>query len=409
VSGFFHVILKYPIPSGSQTMCGDANCANITGPPPCAAGQTRCAADLPLPGIQGGQTIASVYAPTPDPQGHSLAQTWTFSGANVSDFAGCHACTFDCTQTVEVGWTMDPFYETQNVNSPHLFVYSTQDGYWNTGAYAPNPAPKPNCDCEQRLGADCNACLNTVPNPWVGVTFPGLPQFTPGMSVFAPSQIGQKPPKEVLFSTLNDGAGAGWWVLVNGSPIGFYPSKIFQTAHPPQVGSLANTASSFWAGGEVASAPGTSYTPSSPAMGLMGSGIGAPIGFGASAYHRNVEYFIPGTNGNVTTISTAFFNLEATDQNCYNYGAGLAGLPLAGPAPGASNWNNWLYYGGLGHNCGSFWSGFPGSCDACCTFVPSNVLTSAGTCPATLSSSTQQCDSSCLQPPAVQSGICGGG
>ncbi|MGH7270890.1 MAG: hypothetical protein ACREJ3_10715, partial [Polyangiaceae bacterium] len=305
VSGYFHVMLKYPLASAGVLMCGDKTCANITGSPPCASGQTTCEVDMPPPGIQGGSTIAAVYAPTPDPAGHSLAQTWTFSGANVSDLTGCHQCTTDCTQTVEIGWVVQPMFETMNVNSPHLFVYSTQDGYWNTGAYAPDPAPPPNCGCEERLGTDCGACLNTVPNPFVAFTLPGFPQYTPDMTVFAASQAFSTPVKEVTFSTVNTGA---------------------------------------------------------------------------------------------------------TDPNCYNYGSGLAGVPLGGPAPGGSGWNNYLYYGGLGHACGSLWSGFPGSCDACCTFAPSNVETMPGTCPdPSALTSGQTCDSSCNQsPPIIASPICGG-
>lgn len=381
VPGFFHVIAEYPLGfTGSQAVCGlNAACSQVLDgtAPPCAAGQTVC----PAQPVQGGSAISAVYAPSTDAFGHSLSQTWTFSGNGVSDLTQCKACTTDCTQSVEVGWIMEPdfFTSTQNPNSPHLFVYSTQDGYWKTGAYANDPGGAPKCGCDEAAG-NCLACANRVTDPFVQIPAkPGTPQFTPNMSVFTPSQIGAKP-NEVTFETVNTANGKGWFVFINGVAIGNYPATIFKTSALPIVGSMANTAQAFWAGGEVARQSGTSYTTNTPALSEMGSGIGAPIGFEAAAYDRNIEFFVPAnqpgsstpinisTGGQVSVVANSFFSIYDSNPNCYNVGFGFSGTPATGSAgPGGNNWGNYMYYGGLGHNCGPFWSAFPGSCDACCT------------------------------------------
>jgi hypothetical protein len=409
VGGFFHVIAKYPITGSSPPSCGTGgSCRNIRDneTPPCPSGQPTCP---PAP-IQGGSAIFSVHNPQSDPEGHSLAQTWTFSGNNVSDLTGCHQCTTDCTQSVEMGWMVSPLMF--NDSNTHVFVYSTQDGYWNTGAYANDPGPAPNCDCIGLQEGNCGACFNSVEDPFVGVpAAKGQPQFAPGMQISKadglvnPSQnpvvvdggIETFTPSEITFGTVNNMDGKGWFVSINNVIFGQYPASAFATSSLPANGSLANTATVFWAGGEVAGPSGTAFNANTPTIGWMGSGYGA-IGYKWSAYIRNFEYLVPTSTSGLTTESSAIFSLEETNPNCYSVGFGFDGIPATGsPNPGASNWGNYLYYGGLGHQCGGNWDLFPGGCDACCTFAPSNIETN-GSCPSTLTSS-QACDSYCNQPP----------
>jgi Neprosin len=407
IPGFFHVIAETPLDTSPTPSCGtNGSCWQINdgASPPCANGQPAC----PSGPIQGGQTVASVYAPTPDPGGHSLTQTWVFSGANTADLNSCTQCTSDCTQSVEMGWMVDPLMYTMNSNSPHLFVYSTQDGYWNTGAYAQEGGPAPNCECKAIADQNCDECLDIGSDPFVAVPIPsGQPQYAPGMTVFTPSTLGSKP-NEVTFQTENFGNGTGWMLSLNTITFGNYRSSLFTSPPLPAAGSLANTAQYFWAGGEVAAAAETSYTPTTPAVGEMGSGIGAPLGYKSAAYVRDITYYVPRGSqpGAVTLEPNTIFPIYQSNNNCYNSGFGYGGTPGVGqPAPGGSDWGDYMYFGGLGHACGSFWSLFPGSCDACCTFVPSTIA-AFGACPTNLASG-QACDQNCLQEAPPPPPTCG--
>jgi hypothetical protein len=419
VAGFFHVVAKYPLDNlGAGPSCGlNGGCLSTVDSetPPCPSGQPAC----PFDPVFGGSAVLSLHAPVPDPNGHSLAQTWTFSGAKQSNLTSCQQCTTDCTQSIEMGWIVDPaMFPQNNPNSPHLFVYSTQDGYWNTGAYVNEPGPPPNCACVGLADSNCAACIVTANDAFIPLTpKAGQPQITAGMTISKanglvdPSQLPQLvngqlktfTPTELTFATTWTNlpfVGPTWVLSVNGVAFGFYPGSAFRTSAVPTNGTLANAATYFWAGGEVSGEAGTAFNAANPSVGQMGSGYGAPLGFGWSAYIRNFEFF--GQNiggGSIATYANTLFTIAETNPNCYNVGAGFSGIPAVGsPNPGGSNWGNYMYYGGLGHQCGPGWSSFPGSCDACCTFVPSNIETTPGVCPGTLQSS-QACDSYCNQPP----------
>ena len=143
----------------------------------------------------------------------------------------------------------------------------------------------------------------------------------------------------------------------------------------------------------------------------MGSGLGAALGFGYAAYHRNVEVsavMYPGAFVNPSNFSFEF----ATDMNCYSLGYGLNGLPQTisltpqslhytflqyeagvppsylSPNPGVlgTAWGNYFYYGGLGY--GQF-LGDAGPYDFCCSSKAQNGYGTDNQCAA--SQSTQYC------------------
>src|SRR6185312_2602362 len=93
----------------------------------------------------------------------------------------------------------------------------------------------------------------------------------------------------------------------------------------------------------------------------MGSNLGAPVGYGWAAYHRNMG-FQELQNGGKVTVNSAIFATYATDSNCYSAGAGIGNVPLAGSPspPSGANWGNYLYLGGAGYTC------IAGLCTACC-------------------------------------------
>jgi hypothetical protein len=323
--------------------------------------------------IYGGGTTVSLWEPTNiATNGHSLAQTWTTSNGTLCTGNGSGS---NCVQTVEIGWTVEPTTFATFMNntfvpdpSPHLFVFSTQDGDWSTGCYdgdACNTVTA--CDGEGQL-PPCNGYTNLmVPNPIV--LNPATP-WTPGMKL-STAMPGQTAP-EIKFATWF--LGGEWTVLAgvqgeNGgmSEIGFWPPDTWNggafectgggaggvggTCCPPNGSCTANgllpqgltinsaapmatSADIFQVGGEVASS-GVPFDFQNPSTAEMGSGIGAGEGYPFAAYHRNILLFTgPVVEGVPETVAgngigpwRKFWSVVATDMNCYSVGYGLNGVP----------------------------------------------------------------------------------
>jgi hypothetical protein len=396
--------------------------------------------------IWGGQSIASIHAPNvPDPNGgqpHSLSQTWTTSG---SAFFPCsdgqatgQACTSteqasQCFQTIEVGWIVAPDSpKLGGDKNPHLFTFSTQDGYWATGCYDTAACTPQACEFNSQgifpasQAAPCNNYPNgLVPNPIVIAT--GSP-FTPGMSLASDVVATGSAPDELMVTTVWD-EFAGWVIYVNGQLMaGFQPgtwdgsfyqlsngySPIVTTPGAPLETTKANI---FQAGGEVAGGGNEAFALSgNPSVVEMGTGIGAVGGYKYAAYQRDIGVGL--LNGTGVGIGPndgysypAFSNPTfATDLNCYSFGVGLAsggpqtvslttqslgytfleypsGSPTTSypsPGPGASNWENYLYFGGLGNFSGSPFSLTDpkgGTYDFCCSTQQQNGVNNDVQCP----------------------------
>ncbi|MGO9833480.1 MAG: neprosin family prolyl endopeptidase [Polyangiaceae bacterium] len=395
--------------------------------------------------IWGGQSIASVYAPSvgtrasATAQPHSLAQTWTTSG---TQFYPCEggvatgvACTStdqagQCFQTIEVGWTVDPFSSNGGDNNPHLFTFSTQDGYWATGCYDTQPCATEACifNAGDQLPTSsvppCNQYGGQVPNPII--LFMNTP-FMPGMPLTSDVSTLGATPHELQFTTVWDDF-VGWVIYINGQAMAafelgtwtgsFYdlPNGTSPITTTPGAPLQTTKATIFMAGGEITSGNQEALNLSpNPTVVEMGSGIGAVEGFKAAAYHRDIGVALNDGAGpgliNSGMAYPPFSNPPfATDMNCYSLGFGLAnGGPqtvslttqslgytfleypssnpttsFKSPAPGGTNWENYLYYGGFGN-----FSGVPfsmtdpkgGTFDFCCSTAQQNGVNNDSQCP----------------------------
>jgi Neprosin len=194
--------------------------------------------------------------------------------------------------------------------SPHLFIFSTNDGYNTTGCYN---------DLDGPLG-----CI-----PWVQLSSKYVAGMELPMSVLGGDQ------HELMITTSNLGAqqgsdpnqiATGWGVYigVDGDcceELGYYPSSNYS-------GQMQFGASYFRVGGEVDSVSGEQLP--------MGSGMPASAGYLFSAYHRNVAtvqtvwVFYPNS---MTWMSTPS-NLT---PDPYTYSTVTAG---------GNGWQSYFYFGG---------------------------------------------------------------
>jgi hypothetical protein len=147
--------------------------------------------------VLGGSATASIWQPGPSTSGalagggHSLGQTWTTSlgGPFCNDSGGSN-----CVQTVEFGWMVSPqscaddecvgrYLQCADENGtevctpdarPHLFAFSTQDGYISTGCYDAEACAPFACG-PMGFNEPCSDFPpnDLVPNPLI--LFPGAP------------------------------------------------------------------------------------------------------------------------------------------------------------------------------------------------------------------------------------------
>jgi hypothetical protein len=253
--------------------------------------------------------------------------------------------------------------------NPHIFVFSTQDGYWSTGAYNTTPSAPEACwfNAEQAGNPDepqsAQPCdqfpgfNDLVPSPFILVS---QAPFTPEQALPF-STIGSTP-VEIEFQTVYFfQTNWGINVILNNqevNPMGYWPASTWNGAiytslnngNPPAGlqttpgAPMATGGQVFQVGGEISgpdgplNAFGTTADPftlstqgGNPAIVLMGSGLGgAGVGYRGSAYHRNIGIaYVGGPNGEAVT-SPPFVPIGvgspiyATDMNCYSFGFGLA-------------------------------------------------------------------------------------
>jgi hypothetical protein len=353
----------------------------------------------------GDSAVLSVWAPAVPPidLDHSLAQTWTSTGTRL--FIDSPPCSSDCIQSVEVGWTVDPSLNTVVGNSvdlnPHLFVYSTSDGY-KSGCYN---------------GESGDGCL-----AWVGL--PGA-AFAPGMTL--PASAATTPPTVVeldvfvLSCSATGDCPGGWEVRVGESSsavyeIGYYPASNY-------TGTFQSSASSFQVGGEVRD--DFDYDPATKTYSFqvpMGSGSLSSAGYGNAAYAT--EY--------------AVYPNSATWEADVTFDTPTATAPQYGVTPGTVPeypWtpNNYFYYGWLcpktscaarGVSCGVIPDGCGGalSCGTCASGETCNSGQCTVCIPATCNSAAnRECGAvddgcggtidcgSCYGGQTCQNGSCIGG
>jgi hypothetical protein len=143
-------------------------------------------------------------------------------------------------QTVEGGWQVYP--RKYSTAKAALFIYWTADNYQSTGCY----------------NLDCPGFVQTNPNWYLGA----------GWSVY--STMGGTQYGFGMQWQLSNG---NWWLYLEGQPVGYYPTAIFQG------GTMTQRAEQFDLGGETY---GSILWPA------MGSGAFAASG--QAAYHRSFYY-----------------------------------------------------------------------------------------------------------------------
>jgi hypothetical protein len=215
----------------------------------------------------------SVASPAASPTQHSLAQIWFGAGNKFAPCDGC-ACTGPgCFETIEVGWNVDHHQGMYSDYDPHLFIYSTEDGYGMTGCY-------------NNMG---NGCPTWIPNPssWY---FPGmdLAGLDPSYADF--------PPQYDLNITVGYRYSAGWQVTMcidaqYCSTLGYYALSDYSAPLNASPGYAHGTF--FNAGGEVED-DGLLNRGSLCGFGLppivtMGQGL-YNAGGGATAYFHDYYY-----------------------------------------------------------------------------------------------------------------------
>ncbi len=374
--------------------------------------------------VTGGVATSSVWSPTTTGgasfgNGHSLGQTWTSSPVGGDCNGGGSAA--NCPQTVEIGWMVAPdqYQDCKNgvctpSPNPHLFIFSTQDGYWSTGCYDGEPCDSmASCQATAALGIGepCNQWPNHLePNPFY--LYPDA-RYTPGQTLASSSTSSKVVERNfyTAFGTNYEPEPVQWYVAMDVGLIGGWPQDTWDGSFYDINGRLplgmtitngapmAKGATLFEVGGEVAS-PAGAFDMSDPAADEieMGSGLGGPTGGTGTAYFRNIELFFT-NHGTASYADNAPFTgpIFATDVNCYNYGWGFNGKPqtisltnlgytvlqypnaksttYTSPAPAGSGWGTYLYYGGLGWATGVPFSLFDpngGTNDFCCSTKAQN-------------------------------------
>ncbi len=364
--------------------------------------------------LTGGQTVGSVWMPGGSslPGGHSLGQTWTSSGGTICSDGGSAA---DCDQTIEIGWMVEPSADDGGFQicngsvctpdpNPHLFIFSTQDGYWSTGCYDWEPCNS--IDSCTDFGEPCTDWADGLePNPFY--LYPDA-KFTPGQTL--PSSTASNLVEMNFYTAFGsnyEGQPPQWYVAANVGLIGAWPASTWDGSFYDINGQrpegmtvaagapLSTGAALYEIGGEVASDPDVGpFNSNNPAADQieMGSGIGV-VSYPSAAYFRDIELFY-GTGSAATFADNAPFSspIFATDMNCYDYGWGFNGNPqtvslrnlgytflqypneaptsYVSPSPGKSGWNTYLYYGGLGWASGipfSLLDPDGGTNDFCCS------------------------------------------
>lgn len=212
----------------------------------------------------------------------SLSQLWVVGGSGGN------------LQTLEAG--VQKYVNLYGNAEPHLFIYSTSDGYGPAGCY--------NLDCGRFVQVSNTALIGATLSP---SSITGGAQYEMELAWFLSS--------------------GNWWLKVNGAWIGYYPGSLFNAA------GLASGASVIDFGGEIIDDRGQhgyhTYT-------AMGSGAYPAARWQKAAFQRNIWYY-----PNTTTAYHAT-GLTAYRDNAYCYD-----IALYNNDP---SWGTYFFYGGPGYN-----------------------------------------------------------
>jgi hypothetical protein len=278
----------------------------------------------------GALTYTSLYRPYiyDVNHEHTLSQMWVETGncEYWDQYGPSNPCTIggsgNAVQSVEVGWMVGNAAADGN---PHLFVFSTQDGYYQKSCFAGeggNCCPAPGSG----QGTDC----------WVAA--PGAP-YVVNQSLGSSFPTGVTP-TEMAIQVWN-GAPYGypaWFVWINGQLIGWYPSTTFW-------GQMQTSASYLQVGGEVYDSwPNGAHTPTA-----MGSGVDATAGYEHAAYHRSIMTIDSAKAYHPASLGFLWVppeDQEANKPGLCGFQAGLHYSLTWSPPAGAAGWGSYFYFGG---------------------------------------------------------------
>jgi hypothetical protein len=214
----------------------------------------------------------------------SLSQIWVVGGSPV--------------ETIEAGWQVYPNRQSSHKTDAHLFIYSTQDGYANTGCY----------------DLTCDDFVQTNSNVAIG-------GYYTNHSAVNGTQYAQK----ILIQ--KDGTLGHWWIAVDGVYAGYYPRTLFDTS------GIRNQASRVDFGGEIVNTwPNGRHTLTD-----MGSGYKPASGWGYAAYQRTIRYV---NTSNV--YATPSLSESRTKSACYDIDVTAS----------TGTWKTYFYFGGEGYGTG---------------------------------------------------------
>jgi len=218
------------------------------------------------------------------PSEFSLSQIWVTGGSPV--------------ETIETGWQVYPNRVSSNKYDAHLFIYSTQDGYADTGCY--------DLTCDDFVQTNSDVAIGGY--------------FTKHSAVNG-TQYASK------FLIQKDGTLGHWWIAVDGVYAGYYPRTLYDTT------GIRNQAAKVDFGGEIInSSPSGRHTRTD-----MGSGYKPASGFGYAAYQRTIRYV---STSNV--YSTPSLTESRTKSACYDIDVTTS----------TGTWKTYFYFGGEGYGTG---------------------------------------------------------
>ncbi|HWE27842.1 MAG TPA: neprosin family prolyl endopeptidase, partial [Polyangia bacterium] len=182
--------------------------------------------------------------------------------------------------------------------NPHLFIYSTTDGYHATGCF------------NGESGSECTQWIN-ISNRY----YPGYP---------LPVSVEGGARHELGLLTINIDQ---WWIQISVDGVsdymGYYVASAFH-------GTMQTYADNFEAGGEVYDSTGAFTVP-------MGSGAWPALGLADAAYHHDIWAY-----GFENGVKTSWDTLTAVEARPGSY------VYSSAPA-GGSGWENYFYFGNALH------------------------------------------------------------
>jgi hypothetical protein len=272
----------------------------------------------------GASSRTAVYAPFVQSGEHSVSQIWVETGncENWGQRGATNQCPgangTDPVQSLEAGWIAYP-----NTN-PELFVFSTQDGYFQKNCWAGYGG---GC-CPN--GSDC----------WVAATN-------------APMKVNQQLPVSTQGSTpwelnINVWNGwnygyPGWMVYINGALLGWYPAGPSAGSSQMFHGQMQQSATYYQVGGEVVDL----WTNNQHTGTAMGSG--SMNGYMYADYHRKIGYWDTSSgwhDGSLSFVLTPSGDLDSGKQGICGYDAGPFYSLDGTLAAGGWGWATYFYFGG---------------------------------------------------------------